>query len=205
MKSYICADYVYQGDEPQIFYRRYLGMFEEEKLGLNSIWQIEHITDEHFGDQFNSYQNNEAMVVPKMTTKPVKLRHLLTGRLITLRKSAGSGDQYEATLGKEKLAVSAGHTTYFTRTTHKINHSNSNNPRTMEQGNEYFFDDEVPDQENEIHRVSKVFNLYFELVIVEERQLRNKSLVLLKTNNSYLSSSKLPKLERKFIRGAWEE
>lgn len=30
-------------------------MYEEEKLSLNSIWQIEHITDEHFGDYFNSY------------------------------------------------------------------------------------------------------------------------------------------------------
>lgn len=56
-----------------------------------------------------------------------------------------------------------------------------------------------------MHRISKVYNLYFELVIVEEKYLRNKSLVLLKTNNSYLSSSKLPKLERKLIQGPWEE
>lgn len=43
-------------------------------------------------------------------------------------------------------------------------------------------------------------------MIVEERYLRNKSLVLLKTNNNnYLSSLKLPKLERKTIESHWED
>ena len=37
MKSHICADFIYQGEQPEIFYRRYLGIFEEEKISLNSI------------------------------------------------------------------------------------------------------------------------------------------------------------------------
>lgn len=38
MKSHLCSDLIYFDKEPQIFYRRYLGLYDDEKINLNCIW-----------------------------------------------------------------------------------------------------------------------------------------------------------------------
>lgn len=183
IKSNLCSDLIYFGKEPQIFFRRYVGLHEHEKLSLNSIWQIEHFCDENFGDCFYSHDNSEDMLTPKKTTRALKLRHFLTGRLITLSEGFNKKDFFNVCLGREKppgFDITKRYTT-------KKNFEGSSS------------EDDICSSDR------RKFKLYFENVIIEESYLRHKSLVYLKSKDSYLTSSRIPELDRVSILPIWEQ
>lgn len=101
IKSNLSSDIIYFDNEPQVFFERYTGLHEPEKLSINSLWQIEHIGDENFGDHFYSQDNNEDMLTPQRTTRALKLRHFRTGRLITLSDVMNKKDLFNVSLGKK--------------------------------------------------------------------------------------------------------
>ena len=177
-----------------------MGLYDDEKINLNCVWQIEHITDDNFGDNFYSYENNEEMLTPKMTTKAIKLRHFLTGRLFTLTQGMNKKNSYDTCLGREfRFSKTQNLNANLGPKGFKFTSADLN---VAEDDSDYFEDDD-PDAEN-ISNNKRNHNLYFELVIVEEKYLRNKSLVYLKSKNSYMACSKIPHLERKNITGSWE-
>lgn len=105
-KSYICSDLIYNAEEPEIFFRKCNNTYDEEKVSLKCIWQIEHICQDNFGNKFVSLENNEEILSSKMTTKALKLRHFLTGRLLTLNldeKSGSKKKRFSARLAREVL------------------------------------------------------------------------------------------------------
>lgn len=103
VKSNLSSDIIYFDKEPQVFFERYTGLHEPEKISINSIWQIEHICDENFGDFFFSQDNNEDMLTPQRTTRALKLRHFRTGRLMTLSDVMKKKDLFNVSLGNSSI------------------------------------------------------------------------------------------------------
>lgn len=118
-------------------------MYEHEKVNLNSIWQIEHITDDNFGDNFYSYMNNEEMLTPKMTTKALKLRHFLTGRLFTLKQELNKETSFHTCLGREEDFSNHSQNKHFENKTSKFNDlPDGASKLDMDDDSDYFEDDD---------------------------------------------------------------
>jgi len=100
-----------------------------------------------------SYDHNEDVNTPKTTTQPVKLRHFISGRLLTLNKVYEDQAYLTATLGRENSKEILDLPSY-------------------------------EDDQDEYFSSSRITKLNFELVIVEEKFLRDNSLVYLKSKSN---------------------
>lgn len=138
-----------------------------------------------------------------MTTKAIKLRHFLTGRLFTLKNEVSNRKVQETCLGKEMnfSGLTVTQNLGLKNKTSKFDNIGPAGGEDDDDDSDYFEDEDS--EENRMYQ-TRNHSLYFELVIVEEKYLRNKSLVYLKSKNSYLDCSKIPYLERRNIRGTWE-
>ncbi len=74
-EAYLAADYCMQTENPEVYGRLYYGEFSEESESMNSIWEVEI-------DNRSNKGGNCEILGSKKNYKHLRLRHLLTGRIL---------------------------------------------------------------------------------------------------------------------------
>jgi len=74
-EAFLAADYCMQAENPEVYGRLYYGEFSEESESINSIWEVEI-------DSRGNKGGNCQILGDKKQYKHIRLRHLLTGRVL---------------------------------------------------------------------------------------------------------------------------
>ena len=149
------------------------------------------------------------MPTQSKTTRPLKLRHFLTGRLFSLQQGSSTKKTiFNTYLAREKITPKA---TSEKAVSQRPQHRTSQLLAGKDQSKDGMGvgadseDSEVSSSsENSSQRREGIYKLFFELVILEEKYVRHKSLVYLKSQNTYLTSIKLGNLDRENVDPVWE-
>jgi hypothetical protein len=177
LKAELTADVVYTDKHPDAYLRRYVGINSTEKISINSLWQIEHLEIFSYGSQFRALQNNEDVISSKVTSEQFRLRHFVSGRLLHLsfKKDADHVMKNNLILKRESTP------------TPKEGKDNDELPNfeDSESHKELNMSENFDNEYTDSHR----FNLEF--IIMEEKALKEKSLVYLQSNGTLLPNTGL--------------
>jgi hypothetical protein len=170
LKAELTADVIYTDEQPEAYLRRYFGLNANEKTSINSLWQIEHLEIGSFGSNFKALQNNEDVVSNKVTSEQFRLRHFVSGRLLhlTFHKDADHVFRNKLTLKREVIPISKKDDEEL------LSDMGDSQSSRKEIDMSERFDNEYTDS----HR----FNLEF--IIMDEKTLKEKSLVYLQSNGN---------------------
>lgn len=83
MQGTLNCDYRYKTDCHECHVRLYEGSYEEEQKSANSIWEVEVDANTKKGEPIKVIDKDKE--VTQLTNTRYKLRHFVTGKLMTLR------------------------------------------------------------------------------------------------------------------------
>lgn len=92
LQCYLAADINYENDNPELYVRMYKGPYSEESKSVAEIWEIEALKLKAQGEPIRAAQG--ASILEEIFSESrYRLRHFLTGRLVTLQKVKISGTE----------------------------------------------------------------------------------------------------------------
>lgn len=193
LKAELCSDVIYspeiheltvpQPPGPHVYFRAYNGSIPQEENSLHGLWQIEHRQPRNQGAYFEAIEHNEEVVSNSPTTNHFRLRHFVTGRLLTvcIPEKSSKDPNYLYLLRESSTAGT-------------INSEPDPEPDKSEPQNSMDIGDvnvggmmqKDSDEDGEKGKSDQqlVNRFNFEFVIMEEQYLRNKCLVYLQCKSS---------------------